>query len=138
MRKTLLVLTLAFSSMTAFAQVQGDDVIRVDTQLVDVPLAVSSPAGVPLKGLKASNFLIYEDGKKQETVDFSTTTAPFEVALLLDTSGSTRNDLQLIQRAARDFVSSLRPGDRVAVVGFDTERRGDQAYAVSDILTPLT
>src|SRR6476469_4933210 len=135
MRKILFILGFAFLATTSFAQVKGDDVIRVDTQLVDVPLAVRSPAGVPLKGLKASNFLIYEDGKKQETVDCSTTTAPVEVALLLETSGSTRNDLQLIQRAARDFVSSLRPGDRVAVIAFNTERRGDQQSAVSDIMT---
>lgn len=137
-RSLVLNLLLLCLPLAVLAQVKGDDVIRVDTQLVDVPLAVSSPSGVAVKGLKASNFVIYEDGKKQETVDFSTTTEPFEVTLLLDTSGSTRNDLQLIQRAARDFIASLRPGDRVAIVGFDTERRNDQAFAVSDVLTQLT
>src|SRR5213083_2748049 len=69
-----------------------DDVIRVDTQLVDVPIAVNAPSGNPVRGLNASNFVIYEDGKKQDVVDFSATAAPFEVALLLDTSGSTRAD----------------------------------------------
>ena len=139
MTRLLSIFTLFVLFAGASAQVRPDpDVIKVDTQLVDVPIAVSSPAGIPLKGLKATNFVVYEDGKKQETVDFSTTSEPFEVALLLDTSGSTRNDLQLIQRAARDFIASLRPGDRVAVIGFDTERRNDQAFAVCDILSPLT
>ncbi len=115
-----------------------DDVIRVDTQLVDVPIAVNSPNGSPVRGLNATNFIIYEDGKRQETVDFSATAAPFEVALLLDTSGSARGDLQLIQRSAQDFVASLRPGDRVSIIAFNTERTSTQAYAVSEVLSPLT
>lgn len=143
MRLREIVLLLFFSSMISISAVAQDkkgedDVIKVDTQLVDVPLAVTNPAGVPLKGLKATNFVVYEDGKKQDIVDFSATTAPFEVALVLDTSGSARNDLLLIQRAARDFIASLRPGDRVALIGFKTERKSNQAYAVSEILTPLT
>src|SRR3954454_10312238 len=72
---------------------EKDEIIKVDTQLVDVPIAVVSPNGTPVKGLKASNFAIYEDGQKQDVVDFAATTEPFEVALVLDTSGSTRGDL---------------------------------------------
>ncbi len=115
-----------------------EEVIKVETQLVDVPLAVVAADGNPVRGLKASNFVIYEDGQKQEVVDFSATTAPFEVALVLDTSGSTRGDLQLIQRAAADFIASLRPGDRVAVISYNTDRRDGRAFAVSEILSPLT
>ena len=115
-----------------------DDVIRVDTQLVDVPIAVNATNGMPVRGLKAANFVVYEDGKRQETVDFSATAAPFEVALLLDTSGSTRNDLQLIQRSAREFIAGLRPGDRVSIVSFNTDRRENQAFAVSEVLCGLT
>ena len=115
-----------------------DEIIRVDTQLIDVPLAVVSANGTPLKALKAANFVVYEDGKPQEIADFSTTSEPFEVALLLDTSGSARGDLPLIQRAARDFVAGLRPGDRVAVIAFNTERSNNTAFAVSEVLTPLT
>ncbi|MBP7415526.1 MAG: VWA domain-containing protein, partial [Pyrinomonadaceae bacterium] len=112
--------------------------IRVDTQLVDVPIAVSSANGMPLRGLTKSNFIIFEDGKRQETVDFSTTAAPFEVALLLDTSSSARNDLLLIQRAAQSFIANLRPGDRVAVIAFNTGRDSTRAFAVSEILMGLT
>jgi len=115
-----------------------DEVIRVDTQLVDVPIAVNAASGLPLRGLTAANFVVYEDGKRQETVDFSATAAPFEVALLLDTSGSTRNDLQLIQRAARDFIASLRAGDRVSIIAFNTSRNSTEAFAVSEVLSALT
>lgn len=141
LKEFILLLCIGFSiSAGAVGQDKKTDeeVIRIDTQLVDVPFAVTNSTGAPLKGLKASNFVVYEDGKKQEIVDFATTTAPFEVALVLDTSGSARNDLLLIQRAARDFISSLRPGDRVAVIAFRTERNNNQAYATSEILTNLT
>lgn len=117
---------------------ETDEVIRVETQLVDVPVAVTNSAGVPLRGLKASNFVVYEDGKPQEIVDFSTASEPFEVALVLDTSGSTRNDLQLIQRAAADFIASLRPGDRVALIAYNTDRKDGAAFAASEILSRLT
>lgn len=141
LREMLTLLLLSFclaGSGLAQDKKNNDDVIKVDTQLVDVPLAVMNSSGVPLKGLKAANFIVYEDGKKQEVVDFSATTAPFEVALVLDTSGSARNDLQLIQRAAREFIASLRPGDRVAVIAFKTIRKDNQAYAASEVLTTLT
>jgi len=145
MRLRILFLLLMFSFGIVFSASaqdkkpgEKDEVIRVETQLVDVPLAVVSPSGKPLKDLKASNFIVYEDGKKQDVVDFSATTAPFEVALLLDTSGSARGDLPLIQRAARDFIASLRPGDRVAVIAYNTGRKNNQAFAVSEVLTPLT
>ncbi len=115
-----------------------DEVIRVETQLVDVPVAVTTPAGEPLRGLKQSNFVVYEDGKKQDIADFSTVAEPFEVALLLDTSGSTRNDLALIQRSAQYFIDNLRPGDRVAIISFDTSRDTASAFAAPELLIPLT
>src|SRR5437870_1670411 len=107
-------LVVCLMSALAFAQIKkdSDEVVKVDTQLVDVPVVVTDKLGKPILNLKQSNFIIYEDGKKQELSDFSSTSAPFEVALLLDTSGSTRSELQLIQRAAQDFVAALRPGDR--------------------------
>ena len=144
MRLLLLIFisVLVFGEITlVFAQdkkVEQDDVIRVDTQLVDVPIAVVGANGKLLRDLKKTNFVVYEDGKRQEVVDFSATAAPFEIALLLDTSGSTRGDLQLIQRSARDFIASLRSGDRVAVIAYNTDRKVDQAIPTSEVLSLLT
>jgi Ca-activated chloride channel family protein len=117
---------------------EKDEVIRVETQLVEVPVAVVSANGTPVRGLKASNFVVTEDGKPQAIEEFSTTMEPFEVALLLDTSGSTRADLRLIQSAAQYFVASLRPGDRVAIIAYSTQRKDDQAFAVDEVVSPLT
>src|SRR5580765_5468720 len=91
------------------------EVIRVDTEVVDVPLTVTDKTGKPVLNLKKNNFAVFEDGKPQEIEEFAAINAPFEVALLLDTSGSTRADLDLIRAAARVFINSLRPGDRVSI-----------------------
>jgi VWFA-related protein len=60
------------------------------------------------------------------------------VALLLDTSGSTRSDLQLIQRAAQNFVASLRPGDRVAIISYNQGTRDSGVPAVVEVVSKLT
>ena len=137
-RLLLLLIFLLFSWIPVGAQVvpaEKEDVIKVDTQLVEIPVVITDKTGRPLLNLKQNNFVIYEDGKPQEILDFSTTSAPFEVALLLDTSGSTRQDLQLIQRAVESFVASLRPGDRVALISY---KQAAPNQATSEILTNLT
>ena len=136
-------LVLALNTFSVFSQEKNskpgqDDVVKVDTQLIDVPVVVIDKAGKPVLNLKRDNFTVYEDGKKQELSDFSATSAPFEVALLLDTSGSTRPDLQLIQSAAQQFIASLRPGDRVSLVSFATDRSGKTAFPIPDVVSPLT
>jgi Ca-activated chloride channel family protein len=117
---------------------EDDEVIRIDTQLVDVPVVVTDKTGRPVLGLKPANFSVYEDGKKQDIADFATTAAPFEVALLLDTSGSTRADLQLIRRAAEGFIASLRAGDRVSIIAYRSDKTDGQERAVSEVLLNLT
>ena len=54
------------------------------------PGCVTNSAGRPLPGLRAENFVLFENGQQQKIANFATTEAPFEIALLLDTSGSTR------------------------------------------------
>jgi len=135
----LLILSFGFPT-DAFAQDKKDDdeIVRIDTQLVDIPVEITDKSGKPILNLKQNNFVVYEDGKRQEVADFSATSAPFEVALLLDTSGSARTELPLITRAAENFINSLRPGDRVSIIGFKTDRSGGKSTAVSEVLTALT
>ena len=117
---------------------EEDEVVRVDTELVEVPVVVTDRTGKPVLNLKQNNFTVYEDGKTQELTDFAATNAPFEVALLLDTSGSTRSDLVLIQRAAQVFIDSLRPGDRVSIVAFKTVIETNRQMARVELISPLT
>jgi VWFA-related protein len=119
-------------------EVDEGDVVRVETQLVSVPAVVTDPGGRPVSGLTQKNFQIFEDGQAQTITNFGTADAPFEIALLLDTSGSTREDIGLIRQAAISFVEMLRPGDRVAVVAFGTVSQGQEKLPVVDVLEPLT
>lgn len=132
------LILILLGSLFAQTKVENDDVLRIETQLVEVPLIVTDKSGKPLLNLKQNNFLIYENGKPQEITDFFAASAPFEVALLLDTSGSTRSDLALIQRAAESFINSLRPGDRVSIISFKSYIEDNRSAAASEVLTDLT
>jgi VWFA-related protein len=126
------------SETGAIDEVDEGDVVRVETQLVSVPAVVTNSAGRPVPGLRAENFLLFENGQQQKITNFATTEAPFEIALLLDTSGSTRVDVGLIRQAANAFIEALRPGDRVAIVGFNTARQGSTVAAKVEVLSKLT
>jgi VWFA-related protein len=120
-------------------EVDEGDVVRIETQLVSVPAVVTDRNGHPVSGLRLDNFLLLEDGKPQRLTNFATTETPFEIALLLDTSGSTRNDLGLIRDAANAFIRALRAGDRVAIVAFKNTSGNDGTPVASvDVLSPLT
>lgn len=118
-------------------EVDEGDVVRVETQLVTVPAVVTDRTGRPLAGLRAENFIVLEDGKPQRVTNFATTETPFEIALLLDTSGSTREELGLIRDAANAFINALRPGDRVAIVAFNNAQRNASVLATVEVLTGL-
>lgn len=128
----------AQQNTNANEEVDEGDVVRVETQLVTVPAVVTDKSGHPLPALKMDNFLVLEDGKAQTLTNFATTEAPFEIALLLDTSGSTRQELGLIRDAANEFLSALRPGDRVAIVGFNNATGATGTLATVDVLSTLT
>jgi len=94
-------------------------VIRVDTQLVTINASVvdrSTNRG--LTGLTQSDFKLYEDGTPQQISNFESNAAPFNLVLLIDLSGSTKEVLNLIRGAALRFVAAARPFDRIAVITF--------------------
>jgi Ca-activated chloride channel family protein len=133
------LLLVVASSIFVLGQTKPEDQeIRVETDLIEVPFVVTDKTGKPILNLKKSNFVVYEDGKLQEVTDFAATNAPFEVALVLDTSGSTLAELPLIKRAAQNFIASLRPGDRVSIISYKAERDLGRATAVSELISPLT
>ena len=126
------------SPAPASQEVDEGDVVRVETQLVSVPAVVTDSSGRPVQGLRPENFRLIEDGQVQTIANFGTTETPFEIALLLDTSGSTRDDVALIRAAANSFIQALRTGDRVGVVAFNTARTVSEPIAAVEVLTPLT
>lgn len=129
---------MAAASSPGGEEVNENDVVRVDTQLITVPVVVRDQEGRPVTGLTASAFQLYEDDLPQRVATFATSDAPFEVALLLDTSGSTRAGIALIRSAASAFIESLRPGDRVAVLSFNTTEEGRAKLATVGVQSYLT
>lgn len=98
-------------------------VIRFDTAYVVLPVIVTDRYGQFVTGLGQRDFTVREDGVKQEIATFSNTEAPFDVALLLDTSHSTQRKLGAIRKAALTFIKQLQPNDRVMIVTFDDRVR---------------
>ena len=98
-----------------------DEPIRLNTDLVTVIASVSGANAGAIKSLKADDFVIFEDGVKQKISHFAATDVPISLLLLLDISGSTRDDIELIKRAARNFLGELRFDDRVGVIVFSGE-----------------
>ncbi|MEW6209441.1 MAG: VWA domain-containing protein [Acidobacteriota bacterium] len=97
----------------------ADEPIRLDATLVNIPLVVSDRSGRYIPQLGKDDFILYEDGTKQEVAFFGDERVPFNVALLLDVSPSVQGYLEDIQDAAIEFVRQLRANDRVMVVSFD-------------------
>jgi len=127
-----LFLLLSFSvfvNETRAQEVKQDNSIKIDTNLVSVPVVVSDRQGRYVPGLKAEDFSLYQDGKKQTISFFGADEEPLNVALLLDTSYSALDALGSIQDAALDFIRLLQPADRAMVVSFD--------HSVN-VLCPLT
>lgn len=100
------------------------EAVRVDTNLVTLPVIASDRGGRHVADLSAEEFTVAEDGAEQKVAFFATVTEPFSVVLLVDTSASTTVEkLRQVQDAAVAFVEQLRPGDRVKVISFDDELR---------------
>jgi len=105
--------------ITPDEEVGAGDVVRIDTNLVTVPVSVMDRQGKFIPDLRREVFRVFENDVEQPIVHFENTEKPFTVALMLDTSGSTYFHLSEIKEAAITFAKQLRPQDRVLVVTFD-------------------
>ncbi|MCS6873811.1 MAG: VWA domain-containing protein [Pyrinomonadaceae bacterium] len=101
----------------------GDEVIRIETNLVVIPVTVVDRYGRFISNLRKEDFEIFEDDKPQKIEYFANVEQPFSVILLLDVSPSTSNKIEEIKQAAVNFINYLRSEDRVMIVAFDKEIR---------------
>jgi Ca-activated chloride channel homolog len=99
------------------------ETLRINTNLVTVPIIAKSSEGSYVRDLRQDEFTISEDGVNQEVAFFAAVNAPFHVVLMLDTSASTQQKLGLIRQAAIAFVEQLQSSDRVKVISFESEVR---------------
>jgi VWFA-related protein len=111
----LLMLSLGLQAQTTDNNQKGKK------SLVSVPVTVSDREGRYISGLKKDDFSIFQDGKEQKVELFATEDEPVSVALLLDTSESTKGVLDKIRLAAKDFIELLNNKDQCLVATFDSE-----------------
>jgi Ca-activated chloride channel family protein len=93
----------------------GDRFIeQIDVNLVELPVSVSDPAGVPIADLKQANFTVLENGKPQKVAAFNfASNLPISVGVLLDHSGSMTGRIKEAKQAAIEFFKDImKPGDR--------------------------
>lgn len=98
---------------------EPDDVVRVETNLVQLNVGVVDRQGHAILNLSRNDFVIYENDVRQNIQSFEPTTTPFSLVLMLDTSSSTQSFRQPLKMAALRFIDALAPDDRVAVVAFN-------------------
>ncbi|HKN82359.1 MAG TPA: VWA domain-containing protein [Pyrinomonadaceae bacterium] len=141
MRKTIpfLLAILCLNAVVVMAQ-DDDDVVRVNSDLVVLNITVTDKSGQYVKGLKASDFKVYEDGVEVQPKmisSFSLQESPYAAVVLLDSSGSMEARFSLARSAAIRFLDCLRPEDVAAVYKFDSKVERVQEFSGGRDLAPM-
>lgn len=137
--RSLIFSILLLGSVPLTRAQDQDEVIRTETNLVQLNVGVVDPQGRAITSLSQGDFTVYEDGVKQRILHFDPANAPFSLVLLLDVSGSTLSFRPQFKQAALRFLDALAPDDRVSVIQFNekvkvltgfTTDRDKTAYAI--------
>jgi Ca-activated chloride channel family protein len=140
MVRTILFLVALLFVNVVVVVAQDDDVIRTNTDLVVLNVTVTDKAGQYVKGLKASDFRVFEDGvevKPDMMVGFSVQESPYAAVVLLDSSGSMEARFSLARSAAIRFLDGLREEDVAAVYRFDSKVERVQEFSGGRDLAPI-
>lgn len=97
------------------------------SNLARVQARVTDKNGRAVSGLTAKDFTVTEDGTERAVREVQPVTAPFNLVLLLDVSGSVEERIDFIRKAALNFLNTASPQDRIAIVSFR-----DDVQLVSD------
>jgi VWFA-related protein len=95
--------------------------IGVSVDLVVVHTTVLDKNGHFVSGLKQQNFSLYEDGIAQNISLFSQEDVPISMGIVLDTSGSMRSKIEMVNKAALAFIKASNPDDEIFLIGFNDE-----------------
>ncbi|MEO8071816.1 MAG: VWA domain-containing protein [Acidobacteriota bacterium] len=93
----------------------------VNAQIKRVLVRVLDTNNRAVPDLNAKDFEVSEAGEKREILSVEPTTAPFNLVLLLDVSGSVDNYVDFIRKTARNFVNTVNPNDKVAIIIFNED-----------------
>jgi Ca-activated chloride channel family protein len=93
--------------------------IRVDSNLVLIPVSVTDPMNRFVTGLEKENFKVFEDKKEQAISAFSSEDAPLSVGVIFDCSGSMSKKLDKSRQAVSQFFKTANPEDEFFLVQFN-------------------
>jgi VWFA-related protein len=130
----IVFLCLFCLTISTFAQQDSEEIIRVETELIPFEVTVTDENGIPVRGLEAKDFKLYEDGVERP-IDFFEPIKredgrPLSIVFALDVSGSvTREELERLRDALRVFVQKLADYDSYfAVMTFGMEVKTLQSF----------
>jgi len=103
--------------------------IRVDTNLVLIPVTVTDPLNRFVTGLDQDVFEVFEDKAKQKIVSFGSEDAPLSIGIVFDTSGSMGPKLEKSRQSVSEFFKTANPEDEAFLVEFSDR---------PELITPFT
>jgi VWFA-related protein len=95
--------------------------VKLETHLINMNVSATDKEGRAVPDLKREDFSVYEDGVKQQISFFSPERSPFNLVLLIDLSGSMKDEIELIKQTAIHFLDVISAQDNVAVITFTTD-----------------
>lgn len=109
--------------------------IRVDVNLVLIPLTVTDPMNRLVTGLERNEFFLYENNALQELKSFSAEDAPVSIGIIMDLSGSMSNKVVRARESIVEFMRTSNPQDEFFIIGFNDrpELIEDFTSSVEDI-----
>lgn len=123
--------TLSIGTFRAVAQEATDEVIRVNTNLVTIPVVVTNKAGQRVAGLRSEDFILRSNGESVELKYFASGAERVAIVYLLDSSGSARDFSTHQSETALALFSSFEKRSRMSVLHFK-ERTEIAARFTSD------
>lgn len=104
-------------------EINENDVVKVDTNLVNLNVRVIDRNNRPINGVRQDDFKIYEDGVLQPIGFFSTEEVPISYGMAVDNSGSMRSQIDKVIEAGKILINTNKPGDETFLVRFiDSEK----------------
>jgi Ca-activated chloride channel family protein len=93
--------------------------IRVDVNLVLIPLIVTDPLNRLVTGLEKNEFFLYENNQQQQIKSFSSEDAPVSIGIIMDLSGSMTNKVVRARESIIEFLRTSNPQDEYFIIGFN-------------------
>ena len=95
--------------------------LKVDVDLVLVPVTITDPMNRLVTGLEKENFQLFEGNSSQEIRSFSSEDAPVSLGVIFDSSGSMSSKMDRAKEAVVEFFKTANPQDEFFMITFSDE-----------------